>query len=178
VDRTGYQTGAYPDTSQQRTRIAVTIAVVVTAAVTAVAVAAVLLLVTGRDGQSPRQASEAATTPVPHAYTQARDIILDLHLAGLVDAGTCKAEDGIPPATSQQRCLVEGEGDEVIAIVFSDSAGVDDRIAQFKENDVAADTVSTLVRGSTWLVNVGDLDASQRESVRSALAGTLVSLPG
>lgn len=140
--------------------------VAITAAVVTVIVVVVLVLVAGSGGK------KAATPTGPASYADAGQIVAALGKSGLIRTEDCKGEKPVGVAISQQRC---GPGEELIAMVFPSGAAADDRIADFAATDRIAGLKGVVVRGSNWVVNVGDFGPERREAIRKALGGTLVN---
>jgi hypothetical protein len=137
-------------------------------------VAAAALLLAGCGAASRTTGGTTSASPSP-AIRGVSDIVTALAHRGIVDADECSLEKPTTPATEQERCQI-GDGKEVTAMMFADAAGVDDRIGTFRAFDRLGKGKSHLVRGPTWLVNVGDLDPELWEPARSAVGGELVEV--
>lgn len=116
-------------------------------------------------GATNSPASEAADAPT------ARSVVDQLATAKLVSAKSCSEELANAPATSQQRCALGG-GRELIVIAFADASGVQARVDAFASQPVK----TRLVRGRTWIINVGDLAAKKQDTVSRVLNGIIMTV--
>jgi hypothetical protein len=134
------------------------------------------LLATGC-GAATAERPAAPASPTTQSIQSAADIVTILSERGIIHVARCKPGEPSPPATGVERCGVGHDG-EVIVMMFADAAGVDDRIGMFRALNRLGDgsSSSTLVRGPTWLINLGELDPALWEDARKAVGGTLVTV--
>lgn len=141
------------------------------AVVVIVVLAALLVRSAGTGGES--GATQESGPSNPRTYSDAKEIVGVLNRKGLVS--TCQPGEYLTTVTitSQQRCDLTG-AQELIVLTLPGPTEVEAQIDFFRLTSSNTTREMVVIRGSNWLINLGDVDPVRYEPIRSATAGTIV----